>query len=239
MKCPYLSDVHIEREASLVLSGYEKKYGEISGFATPIEEIIENYLRYTLEMRPLQDADILGFINLGKKLIVVNSILDPQENSAVSNNGRARYTMGHECGHEILHGYMYHERISSPLLWEENNSEQILCRSSNKKPRVEWQADYFSAAVLMPKRKMIACWKIITGADAPLYVKKIDASMRIGHIVLPDSYDVVVVDNVNVPLYDFVTSFAENFEVSRQAVSIRLKQLNLLREDATLELLPA
>ncbi|MBL8028359.1 MAG: ImmA/IrrE family metallo-endopeptidase [Fibrobacteres bacterium] len=75
-----------------------------------------------------------------EKVIIVDS--------HINNAGRKRFTIAHEAGHYSLHvmgvdaGSAVYNRTTRPLL----------CRADNsRKDPLEWQADYYASAILMPE----------------------------------------------------------------------------------------
>lgn len=79
-----------------------------------------------------------------------------------NQNHRYRFTMGHECGHTILHPYYFYYKANQLSLCDDN-LPMIKCRidaGMNSKSDtnywsdtewMEWQANHLSAAILMPK----------------------------------------------------------------------------------------
>jgi len=72
---PYLKETAIEHETLDVLRGFEKKYGTIITPAIPIDEIVENYLGFTLEFNDRLGDDVMGCIDCEKNHIVINTSL--------------------------------------------------------------------------------------------------------------------------------------------------------------------
>ena len=94
-------------------------------------------------------------------IIIDNSLLD------ASQEHRYRFTVGHECAHGILHG-PYFRYDPRQLSWYDDSSvAMIQCRTDfgktekknkkywTEKDRMEWQANAFSSAVLMPKSMVL------------------------------------------------------------------------------------
>ncbi|MCD8372589.1 MAG: ImmA/IrrE family metallo-endopeptidase [Clostridia bacterium] len=77
-----------------------------------------------------------------------------------------RMTMGHECGHAIMHTSLYYRNPDQLSMFDvAGNSPIIKCRI-NESPLnskffktdeewVEWQANYFASALLMPKTPLL------------------------------------------------------------------------------------
>lgn len=73
---------------------------------------------------------------------------------------RYRTTLAHELGHVILHDPLYQEKLATGDLFSVTNEERLVCKRDTmvEAPQsdwMEWQACYFSGALLMPKRPMI------------------------------------------------------------------------------------
>ena len=85
----------------------------------------------------------------------------------VGNEGRRNYTLGHESWHWIGHQGYFSYNPNQMSLFEGNNEPFIQCRDImthrnipsrtetwDKQKWMEWQADVFSAAFLMPKESV-------------------------------------------------------------------------------------
>jgi Zn-dependent peptidase ImmA (M78 family) len=95
-----------------------------------------------------QEASVLGQLIPQKQLVVLNERhIDRLEDK----EGRLRrYTVGHEIGHWILHA----DAIRSGTL-SFFDGERVWCRDGSG-DAVERQAEMFSAAVLIPKDRLLA-----------------------------------------------------------------------------------
>jgi Zn-dependent peptidase ImmA (M78 family) len=152
---PPLSLKNIENEAARLLAHAKKRPWYSDGFATPIEEILEIHLGLSYEPEHFQDQDILGYLDVRNNAVRVNANLDPSYNPG--QEGRFRYTLAHEVGHNTLHRYLAEEALAQRSLFtapDGGETDVRFCRSSNKKASIEWQADAFAAALLMPAPKM-------------------------------------------------------------------------------------
>lgn len=93
---------------------------------------------------------------------------------------RYRFTLGHEAGHDIFHTKYFKIDFGplSLLNIKVNTSPMVLCRRDTigKKKKVfqnktesdwlEWQANSFSAALLMPKKSVEVVMKSVMAKDA-------------------------------------------------------------------------
>ena len=116
----------------------------------------------------------------------------------------------------------------------------VICRTSQAKERIEWQADNFSSCFLMPRQCVLDAWSGRFGSLKPIVyadiaeqswtrrpvrggMKPIGLLLRIGieQMFEPHAH-----------AFDTVArEFAPMFRVSIQAMRIRLEKLGLLRVD--------
>jgi len=151
----WLSKQEIKQQADLLLLDYEIARGMPVKPPIPVEHIIESYLGFVLEYEDLQQIlgfdDILGATWLKQKRIVINNRLLKE------NLGRMFFTCGHEIGHILLHSKYVSETGGDSSDYYKRQG--ILCREIASKKRGEWQADYFSACLLMPEEKVRMAFK--------------------------------------------------------------------------------
>lgn len=75
-------------------------------------------------------------------------------------SNRYRTTLTHELGHVILHDPLYQEKLATGDLFAPATAERLICKRDTivdapASDWMEWQACYFSGAMLMPKRAMV------------------------------------------------------------------------------------
>jgi len=136
---PDLSDGAIEAAASALIASFEEATGDTLTVPTPVERIAENFLGYRIEVTDqglFSDPDYLGGIDFESKTILVNA-------SVEDHDGRYAFTIAHELGHHVLHRSHFLNHAS-------DQGAGIMCRSRAKRPAIEYQADRFAAALLMP-----------------------------------------------------------------------------------------
>ncbi|MCD7724952.1 MAG: ImmA/IrrE family metallo-endopeptidase [Clostridiales bacterium] len=107
-------------------------------------------------------------------VIIDNSLLESNQEH------RYRFTMGHEAGHEVFHIPYFHIDPNQMTIWdfiEEDSPAMVQCRVDGKKSpgknpklwsdaeRMEWQANAFSAAVLMPKTAVDILMRRVIGSN--------------------------------------------------------------------------
>lgn len=145
-----------------------------------------------------------------RTIIIDNNLLEENQEH------RYRFTMGHECGHDIYHT-QYFGYAPGQMSLLEDREPMIRCRvvntNADKKPAVwddkntmEWQANYFASAILMPKSMVV---KFIKDEDEK-FKNLIFRSLSISN------------DEIKVILT------SRKFNVSEEAARYRLQGLDLL-----------
>ena len=130
----------------------------------PIEDIVEKHLKLRIEFDdthrcsacradPGREPDILGAIFFDERRIVIDESLDPEENP--SKEGRYRFTLAHEGGGHWRLASALRQGSSAGLLFGGPELPSVVCRSSQAKERVEWQADFYASCLLMPKDLLV------------------------------------------------------------------------------------
>jgi Zn-dependent peptidase ImmA (M78 family) len=134
---------------------------------------------------------------------------------AVPNKGRERFTLAHELAHHLLR----HAQYMSREYCDENDF--VLRRwgmgDGTDIARMEFQANYFAASLLMPRTNFVEDFRRI--------VRSLDISDRgFGALYLDDQ-------PCNLESYKLVTSqLMRSYGVSRTAATIRLESVGLLRD---------
>ena len=107
----------------------------------------------------------------------------------------------------------------------------VICRSSQAKEPIEWQADFFSSCLLMPRRRVHEEWKERLGRTRPLLLSDLRPNGRVMMRAQPMIYEqgrseAGAVDDA---LFEEVAKpIARRFGVSAPAMRIRLEKLGLL-----------
>lgn len=159
------------------------------------------------------DDDTLYPINVTKGTIIINKNLASYERL----QGRFQYTLGHETGHWVLHQKLFYIDENQQTLFDDMDNveknlicskrdERFLLRKSFKTDLdwIEWQADYFSSCVIMPREifkkeyeRLIESGLSDVGAVKQLAnifeVSKIACAIRINNI-----YDKNVINNYSI-----------------------------------------
>jgi Zn-dependent peptidase ImmA (M78 family) len=209
-----------EVEAEKLLNQYGKSVRPITAPPVPVEHILEGFLDLQLEVDDLNPGNVkrdnLGCLYIEQKRVVVDSRLEDQE-------GRYNFTLAHEAGHWILHRDNYLREKDQLLLFEQETKPSIVCRVSQRKQPVEWQADRFASALLMPERMVKSLLQEKEGPQVPWIY---DSRTKDLWGLDKDAY-----------FRSVASRFNTRFGVSVQAMQIRLEQLDLLREEANMRLL--
>ena len=140
-----LDDSAIENAAETLLTEFFDAAGQEVTIPVPVESIAEQYLGYRIEITDeglFQDPNFLGGVDFQSQTIFVNTSVEAHE-------GRYAFTIAHELGHHVLHKAGF-------LSMESLQDRKIMCRSSSKRPMIEYQADRFAAALLMPSKPLKA-----------------------------------------------------------------------------------
>jgi Zn-dependent peptidase ImmA (M78 family) len=207
----------------------------------PIEDIVEKHLKLRLEFDDLHrlfgvprgiQADIFGAIWFETGKIAIDASLDPVERP--SAEGRYRYTLAHEGGgHWRLHRPLVLANSGQGLLFGDTPRPTVVCRTSQAKERVEFQADLYASCLLMPRKLVMQAWFERFGNDHPRVLRRKD---RI--VVLGDAEDEIVTPvrafdetRDNEAMEHFARPFAKQFLVSPVAMRIRLETLRLLHRE--------
>lgn len=147
----------------------------------PIEDVIEKHLKLRLEFDDLHEIlgvprvgpepDIFGAIWVEKREICIDQSLDPEERPG--SEGRYRFTLAHEGGgHWRLHR-RYVVADPTQMSWFGGSSKpSMVCRSSQAKERIEWQADFYASCLLMPKTMVVAVWQERFGNANPRILRR-------------------------------------------------------------------
>ena len=219
---PFLRESELEAEAQLLLDEYAQAHTWQLSAPVPVDDIIELHLKLAFRFEDLQALfqvpDLFGAIWFKQREISVDVRLDPTSNPRLL--GRYRFTVGHETGHWRLHRPYYQEDPNQGELFDGRGRPAFICRSSLKPP-VEWQADFFAGCLLIPREVVRSEWQEWRGNLDPVAAPPLTAVM-----VSNDPKE-----NDSAALERFCRPFAARFEVSPEAMRIRLENLGfLLRE---------
>jgi Zn-dependent peptidase ImmA (M78 family) len=209
----------------------------------PIEDIAEKYLKLQVEFDDLHSmfgvprdpesgADILGAVFFDERRVVIDESLDPELHPNLE--GRYRFMLAHDAtGHWRLHRHLFStDALGAPLLRGPDRLF-VVCRSSQAKERIEWQADYYASCVLMPRNLLVAAWCKQFGNKRIVFrrAKRLPLPFK-----LPDDlaakFEALKRAGDDQELERFVQPLADEFKVSRVAMRIRVEEIGLLRREA-------
>jgi len=229
---PFLHEKQIEREADVLLAEFSERFFAIAKPPVPIDEIVELHLSLVLEIKDMKSlfpfADVHGAIWFERGRIGIDQSLDPATNP--NRRGRYHFTLAHEVGHWQLHRRHFLTNHAERRLFDDGSPKpDVVCRSSDRKKRVEWQADAFAATLLMPRRMVFAAWHDFRGGDdRAVELSELHAG-RDDQDVLYRGRTAVTPEEVDNGLREeFCRPLAATFQVSPEAMSIRLQELGLI-----------
>jgi hypothetical protein len=236
LRPPYLSGTDIEASANALLAEFARWKGVEVKLPIPVEDILEDHLGLHLGFDDLcarlGAPDILGALWIENAEVIVDQTLDPEEQPSAL--ARYRFTLGHEVGHWQLHRELVMARRQQDELFQQATAPSIVCRTSQKRERIELQADAFSAALLMPRPAVAAGWQRLMG---PELLKVSELKGRGGAFLAAAAalergrFGSDAQGQKNGVIEVMIQPLAEAFEVSRPAMRIRLEQLGFIVHD--------
>ncbi len=234
LRVPYIPDDVIERDAETLLGEFAHARGIELRPPIPIEDIVEKHLKLRVEFDDLHevlgvprsgfslDPDMFGAIWLETGRIVIDESLDPEERP--EREGRYRFTLAHEGGgHWRLHRPLVRPTEGQGSLFIDRSRPTVICRTSQAKERVEWQADFYASCLLMPRKMVFAAWDKAF-PDRNQRVLQPETPIEHPFVEIGRDFD----DEEDRVIDSFVRPFAERFLVSPIAMRIRLEKLGLL-----------
>jgi hypothetical protein len=243
IKVKYLTEDEIERDAALLLAEYEDTAGEPIKLPVPVSDITTYHLALGLGFDDLHKTlnrpmlrgqpDILGAIWVEKELVLIDRHLDPKSNPSML--GRYRFSVAHEVGHWRLHRSYIARDHDQIALFEAPMEPTVICRISQENESIEWQANFFAACLLMPRRRVHEEWKGCLGRTRPLLLSDLRPNgkvmMRAQSMIYEQGRNEArAVDDA---LFEEVAKpIARRFDVSPQAMRLRLEKLGLLLRQA-------
>lgn len=243
IKVEFLTKQQIERDALCLLEAYFHDLSRPIHIPVPAEDILELHLGLSLDFDNLQAVlgipDVLGALWADKRQVFIDQSLEPEEHPEME--GRYNFSVGHEIGHWRLHRqYLTNADDQVAVFTNSQPEPTVICRTSQAKERIEWQADYFSSCLLMPRQSVLAAWYDRFGSMKPIvYADSADqiwtrrptrGGLKPVGMVLRNAIEQAFEPHA----YTFETvaaEFAPKFRASIQAMRIRLENLGLLRID--------
>lgn len=199
-----------------------------------IVDLAENAFNLTIESRNLSlNNEILGLTTFNDieypcyNQDLIPEVVELPYGTVVINKGlsgydqkaRKRFTLAHENSHWILHR-SYHSPTNQQFQLRKQMPGYVACRSAQVETSrhllqtdsdwEEWQADSLAAALLMPKEPFIQAARDELGLGLSCYRGQMNSFQ----------YN------------ESLARIANQFQVSKNAACIRLKQLGLIRSVA-------
>jgi len=229
---PCLKRVQVEQTAYSILKAAEYKLNEKLKPPIDPEIIADNYLGLSLVYcdmaREYEIDDLNGGLIISEKLILIDE-------SQV--DVRVNFTIGHEIGHWVLHRNLIEIHnpdqfsLFSGTKKELNRSNStMLCRASSKRTWGERQADWFSAALLMPADFIREAFQKVSEQPFSFNRKTLDSFIpgNRSSVVKNDSLQSLDDEWKILDIVDQVKSSGNFDNVSSDAMRIRLQQLRLI-----------
>lgn len=167
--------------------------------------LLKSYLSksYDIKINYHKDFDLLGFYDIETNTISLNVNL--------KNDKRELFVLCHEFGHYKLHQNLIIDQLTYNSFRESEYNFRIGKHSfSNPKHWIEWQANYFSANLILPKSTLLA----------NLYKHQIRLDIRKGPLFLDDQIE-------NYRNYQTILfRLSEYFNVTRPNILFQLKEIN-------------
>ncbi len=229
------------------MEAYFHEQGQSIQIPVPAEDILEIHLGLSLDFDDLQQVlgipDVLGALWADRREVFIDQSLEPEEHPEME--GRYNFSVGHEIDHWRLHRHYLTNAGAQAAMFSDGESQPtVICRTSQQKKPIEWQADYFSSCFLMPRQFVLDACSERFGSLKPIVYADIAEqnstrrSTRGGMKPIGMVLRNVIEQTFEPHAYAFET-IAKEFKpmlcVSTQAMRIRLENLGLLQIDHPVE----
>lgn len=226
----YLPAIQIECEAEALLTAFGGRFLTIVQPPVPVEVIARELLSLRIETADLKRSfahpEIQGAIWFRQRKIAIDREIDPQRHPA--SQARYRFTLAHEIGHWQLHREHF-LRLASDASPQERDlaPPDVICRSGHRATPIEWQADQFASLLLIPRKMLLPNWTSFRDGDS----SPVDVRDLLGSSVAlrqrPENRLLTERQRERAAMEHFCRPLADRFEVSAQAMRIRLESLGL------------
>ncbi len=195
----------------IVIDFLKKKHGKAEfplrtdDITTLIEQSVSDLDQYADLSRYGNAVEgVTEFVRVGKPKVAISNDVHRYEN-------RLRTTLTHEYGHVVLHGYLFATEQRQLGVGPNQKANAIYCKresiiGAKKTDWMEWQAGYVSGAALMPKSFVRT---IVAGIQAKRGIYGPSAPASDNGLAL-------------------IKAVMQEFSVSREAATVRLKILGFL-----------
>jgi hypothetical protein len=226
---PYLPAIQIECEAESLLTAFGRRFLPIVEPPVPVAVIARELLGLRIESLDLKrqfgHSEVHGAIWFAQRKIAVDHEIDPARSPA--NSARYRFTLAHELGHWQLH----RQHFQNPFQSQDGElaPPDVVCRSGHRVLPIEWQADQFASLLLIPRKMLLPFWiSVRDGDSSPVDVRDLigptPAAQRLRQ---PENRLLSERQRERAAMEHFCRPLADRFEVSAQAMRIRLESLGL------------
>ena len=227
----WFEDGEIEEKTEIYRLGYGNLVGKLETPALPVDKFLEIYLPQILGTEVSLDpyANLQG--REGERVLGATYFSDDhlevkidrsvtEEAEKTDQWGRYNATGAHEAGHCILHPTLFKSNPNQQVLFRPAETKKIACLQRTIEGFYtgewwEWQANQFMANLLMPKQPFLAHFEMERNAYG-----------------IRDNRELVKNDHLFNAVVGYLTRI---FQVSKQAVKIRLHELkqipNLQQEE--------
>ena len=175
---------------------------------------IENYLNkeYGIEIEFIKNYEFLGGCNIEENRILIKQSL--------VNTPRYLFVLCHEFGHYILHQKLQINQSSYDSFSDSEYSFKSDKHTlENPRQWIEWQANYFSISLLLPKTSILAkLWQY---------------QIRKGLPESPLFFDEQYQNWKN--FQEFVAKLSRHFEVSKTSIIYRFKEIDYYKNKSRLK----
>lgn len=144
----WLQPGYIEEKAQRRLAAYERQYGKIVKPPIPVNHLVEAHLGLVIDWGSIQERageTILAYLEPADRRIRMN---EARRSHFDRFFGTEHFTLGHEVGHWDLH--VVETDVVQLSLLDEDRTGRFICRG-NQSNSLEWQANRYAAALLMPE----------------------------------------------------------------------------------------
>jgi len=208
-----------EKALNLLQKAFSLSNIDVSKPPIPVEKIAENFLGFQIIQTAPSNNKVSGMIQLSQKSIAIN----PKELIT-----RQRFSIAHEIGHWVLHA-------------KDHNGQKIF-RTLKSQEYIESEVNMFAGALLMPAKliykSLFKNLPLITNFETRWSLRLVDLLPCSEYNSLNKLFFNLFFQTDSTPLEKkkegahvltfLVPKMAEEFQVSREALSVRLRLLGLM-----------